>query len=107
MNMWLMSVTEEVFHPERSPLKAVALWNMYLMSFTEDRSGVSVALYTMFVAPSKARSILVHDIYPHCHMAVSIFALFESSPRRMRPKSPDMDTLYEPAVAYVWVASPV
>ena len=63
--MPLMSVTEEVSHEDMSPLKAAVLLNMWLMSFTKDRSGTSVALYTMLVAPAKAPPILFQDMFPH------------------------------------------
>ena len=45
-----MSVTCETFQEEGLPLKDDSL-NMPLMSCTSDRSGASVALYTMLAVP--------------------------------------------------------
>ena len=53
-NIESMSVTVETSHPEMSPLKLVAFRNIESMSVTPDRSGVSVALYTMLDAPRNA-----------------------------------------------------
>ena len=65
-NMPLMSVTEETSQLERLPLKRRANLNISDMSVTEDRSGASVARYTMFVAKVNAFLIDSHRISPHC-----------------------------------------
>ena len=63
--MYDMSVTFETSHEERSPLKKAARKNMNDVSVTSERSGVSVALFTMFTAPSNADSIVDHFMVPH------------------------------------------
>ena len=63
-NMDPMSVTDETVQEEMSPLKEVAPENMPLMLATEDRSGLSVALYSMLEAPLNADSIVVHPMLP-------------------------------------------
>ena len=76
------------------------------MSFTEERSGTSVAPYTMLAAPAKADSMLVHDMFPHWSMERSLAALPSSPPRCMRSKPPDIRTVWSPGVAYACVRSP-
>ena len=49
--MWLMLVTEDVSHPDRSPLNLEARRNISPMSVTRVRSGASVAVYSMLDAP--------------------------------------------------------
>ena len=95
-NMPFMSVTEETSQPERSPLKALAvanmpsmlvteetsqpvrlpskeaeLLNMLLVLLTFDRSGASVAWYTMVEAELNALCMVVHSVSPHCSMDLS------------------------------------
>ena len=45
------------------------------MSVTCVRSGLSVALYFIFEAPLNAFSMEVQVVFPHCTMAVSLWAL--------------------------------
>ena len=68
-----MSVTCETFQPEMLPLKD-EFSNMPLISCTPDRSGASVALYTMLDAPRKAFSMLVHCVSPHWSIETSLEA---------------------------------
>ena len=60
-----MSCTNETSQSDMSPLNEEARKNMKDMSVTPDRSGISVALYTMLDAPSNADFILVHWMAPH------------------------------------------
>ena len=87
--MSLMSVTPETSQEDRSPSKDDAVRNMPPMSRTPDRSGTSVALYTMLRAPEKAFSILVHCVSPHWSIERSLDAEAPLS-RLMRSKPPDM-----------------
>ena len=64
LNMPVMLVTDETFQDDRSPLKERAMRNMSLMSVTLDRSGASVAWYTMRPAPSNASCMVVHSVPP-------------------------------------------
>ena len=52
-----MSVTLETSHEEMSPLKEVAWANIPDMPITPERSGTSVARYTMFAATLNAEFI--------------------------------------------------
>ena len=72
--MLRMSVTDDTSQSEMSPLKDEALWNMKPVLVTRERSGVSVALYTMFDAPQNASHIDVHWAVPHWSMDTSLFA---------------------------------
>ena len=105
-NMCDMSVTLETSHDDMLPLNLEADANMYLASVTSAKSGMSVALYAMFDASLNASFIDVHDMPPHCIRAVTFWALVLSSPNLIVLKSPDMDTLYDPAEVYAWVALP-
>ena len=60
-----MSVTPETSHGEMSPLKESASANIWDMSVTPERSGTSVARYTMFVALPNAEFIDSHWMSPH------------------------------------------
>ena len=84
-------------------MKEAASQNMPPMSVTLDRSGESVALYAMLAAPRKAEAI-DHLMSPHCPIDRS--ALVELPSRYIRVKSPDMETVWLPGVAYSWVWSP-
>ena len=64
-NVATMFATLETSHPERSPSKAATSKNMYRMLVTPERSGASVAAYSMPEAPRKAPSIVVHSMSPH------------------------------------------
>ena len=101
-----MSVTAEVFHEDRLPSNAPVVSNMPLMLFTRDRSGASAALYSMFAAQRNESSIELQDAFPHWTSAVS-FAALVVLPALNLWKSPDIETLYEPASAYSWTALPV
>ena len=88
-----MSVTEETSHPERSPLKDWAEKNILDMSVTNDRSGASVARYTIFDAPLNACLMDSHCISPHCSIDCSFRALVPSPDKSIFVKSPDMLTV--------------
>ena len=93
-----MSVTDETFQDAMSPLKDDAFSNMLFVLFTPERSGASVALYTMLPAPWKAFSMPVHCVSPHW----SIETRLEATPasfRLMRSRPPDTDTVWLPASA--------
>ena len=66
-----MLVTEDVFHPERLPLTLRAPLNMLSMLVTPDRSGASVALYTMLVALKNMSFTADHCVVPHCFSSTS------------------------------------
>ena len=93
-NMPFMSVTPETSQPERSPSNFSASRNMFCMEDTCERSGASVALYTMLDAPWNAPSIVVQVMFPHCSMdrSLSAFAVV-FWPRLMPSSPPAMETL--------------
>ena len=70
-NIRFMSVTCETSQVERLPLKLVANLNISEMSVTADRSGASVARYTMFDAPLNAPLIDSQRMSPHCSIDCS------------------------------------
>ena len=74
-NMLLMSVTEETFQLERLPLKRRANMNISEVSVTADRSGASVARYTIFDAPLNAPLIDSQRMSPHCSIDCSFSEL--------------------------------
>ena len=78
---------------------------MNVVSATRDRSGASVALYVMYLALRNESAIELHDALPHWTSAVS-FAALVMLPATNLWKSPDIETLYEPAVVYAWTALP-
>ena len=81
-----MSVTEETFHDDMSPLKEAASRNIPDMSVTRERSGTSVASYTMLEAPLKADSMVVHGVSPHWSIDASLAASgWPSSEMASRP----------------------
>ena len=103
-NMPDMSVTPETFHEERSPLKSSAKENMESMSVTLDRSGASVARYSMLEAPRNADSIVVHSMSPHCSMDCSFGASGEVKVKRIFSRPPVMLIVWVPGVSYACVA---
>ena len=74
-NIPAMLVTEETFQEEMSPLKEEAPANICFVEATLERSGTSVALYTMPDAPLNAYSMVVHLASPHWSMDLSLAAL--------------------------------
>ena len=78
-----MSVTDVVFHAERSPpnkeeAEEEAPANILCMSVTPDRSGASVALYAMFEAPLNAMRMVDHVALPHWSIDASFWAFSRS-----------------------------
>ena len=98
-NMDSMSVTDEVSHLEMSPLKEEEA-NMYLVLVTPERSGESVALYTMLEAPLNAFSMLAHPMSPHWSIETSFADVASESPRFILERSPVMETWYSPGPEY-------
>ena len=91
--MPLMSVTLDTSQAERLPLNEEAPRNMFDASDTPERSGESVASYTMLLAPLNADSMDDHCTEPHCSMLRSCWAL-EASPARLIPaRSPEIRTV--------------
>ena len=77
------------------------------MSVTKVRSGVPVARYSMFEAPENAPFIEVQFCSPHRLISNSLAAL-DGSPESCIPVMPvDMETVWSPAVVYVWDTGPV
>ena len=64
-NMNCILDTSETFQDEMLPLKEEAPRNIECMSETPDRSGTSVARYSMFDAPLNMPSMLDHSMSPH------------------------------------------
>ena len=81
-NVPFMWVTDETFQPERSPSEFLALRNMSDMSVTFERSGTSVVLYAMLLAPANAPDMVIHFVPPHCSID-SRWSAFEVSPERL------------------------
>ena len=92
-NIPFMSVTLEVSQAEMLPLKRKAPRNILDMSDTPERSGESVALYIMLLAPLNADSMDDHCVAPHWSMLFSFWALAESLPRCILVKSPEIRTV--------------
>ena len=66
---------------------------MELMLVTPERSGASVALYAMLVAPEKAPPMEVQGVVPHCTMAERLAAFVVSVPSSLnRVMLPDIVT---------------
>ena len=74
-NIWDMSVTDETSQLERLPLNMKACMNISEVSVTADRSGASVARYTMFIAPLNAPLIDFQRMSPHCSIDCSFNGL--------------------------------
>ena len=88
-----MSVTDDTFQEDMSPLKEVAPENMFSMLVTLDRSGASVALYTILYAPLNASSIVSHCMAPHWSIERNLAAAAELSPSVILVRSPDILTV--------------
>ena len=100
-NMERMLVTDETFQVEMSPLKEEALSNIRSVRETPERSGVSVAAYTMLEASRNASCILIHSMSPHWSMDASLLGVPPVAPRIILERSPVIDTWYSPEVRYV------
>ena len=59
----------------------------------------------MLEAPSKADSMVVHDVSPHWSIDISL-AASGWSPSEMAWRPPWTETGYVPGFAYLWVAAP-
>ena len=96
-----MSVTAEVFQADMSPSKAAASANMSCMLVTPERSGTSVAVYTMLEAPRNALSMLDHFMSPHPSIEASFAGKALGPSRFIRERLPVMETRCFPEFKYV------
>ena len=101
LNVLSMLVTVETFQSERLPLKEEASRNMFCIEVTCDRSGASVALYSMPEAPQNAPLMEDHSMSPHWSMDASLDAVESVLPRIILERSPVIDTWYSPEARYV------
>ena len=72
------------------------------MSVTPDKSGTSVALYTILLAPRNMPLISDHAMLPHFSTDASFAASVALDAMCViLARSPDIETVYVPALAYV------
>src|SRR5690606_33313856 len=101
LNIPVILVTLEVSQSPMSPLKEAAPTNMYDISVNWERSGLSLALRTMFEQGEKVPFMLSHWLLPHCSTESSLVGLVSpgKTPNLILGNCPLMATVWLPVAA--------